>query len=290
MKKRNQLLSLALAAVLAVSLTACGSKSAAQVLAQAQKQEQEVTSMTAAVQTDMEMVIAMDGEEERLVMTSTMDVTMFSDPLKLQMTMAVETDGVSQELSLYAQQSDESYVVYMSEGGSWYSQTVELADLGQYNAAYNMQLYLDGSAQLKEAGSESINGVDTYKYTGEITGEAMEELIEESGVLASLGSLVSAGLGEDKLAELLDGLGGMPITIWIDKTTCYPVRYVVDMSQTMDDLMSNIFQALQETFGDELGDLSVSVPTLTMTMDCSNINDAENFEIPDEALEAYHIG
>lgn len=219
-----------------------------------------------------------------MTMTSTTNASMFSDPLKMRMDMTVESEGESQSMTMYAQETDGSYTIYVSDGTSWYHQAVELTDLEQYDAASNMRLYLDSAAQLKEAGSETIGGVDTYKYTGEITGEDMREIMESSGAMDSFGDMASLGVDDSVVDEMLDELGGMPISIWIDKNTCFPVRYEMDMSKPMDAMLSKMFEALNETFGEEISGFYVHVPTLTMVMDCTDINAAEEFEIPAEAL------
>lgn len=285
MKGNKRIIALGLAGVLTLGLTACGGeKSAKQVLEQAVKNEQEITSMNAAIKMDMEMVMGVAGQEERVATTSTMDISMFADPLKMRMDVTAEAEGESQTMSMYAQQTGDVYTVYMNDGSDWFSQEVELGDLEQYNATSNMQLYLDGSTQLEEAGSETVNGVETYKYTGVITGDTMQEIMESSGAMDSLGGLTEMGMDESQLEELMGALGEMSISIWIDKKTCYPVRYEMDMSELMDTLMSKLMEMLQEALGQELGDMYMKIPTMTLVMECSDINAVKDFEIPAEAL------
>lgn len=51
------------------------------------------------------------------------------------------------------------------------------------------------------------------------------------------------------------------------------------MTAVMDGLMKNVLDGL----GSEAGDMTLSVSEMTITMTCSNFNNATEFSIPNEA-------
>ena len=78
---------------------------------------------------------------------------------------------------------------------------------------------------------------------------------------------------------MLDGLGEMTEYVWIDEATLYPVKYEVDMTDIMDALMVNLVEAM----GEQAQGMSINIPKMKMTMECSNFNNATDFTIPEEA-------
>ena len=84
----------------------------------------------------------------------------------------------------------------------------------------------------------------------------------------------------EQLGRLLSGLGDLPICVWIEKKTLYPVQYTMDMTALMDSLMDNMLAEL----GDTSGLLQVGSRNCQVEMVCTNFNKATDFDIPAEAL------
>lgn len=281
MKRKNTWLALALCAVLTLSLTACGGsgdkgskKDDVDPLAAAEENMANAKSM------EIEMIMDMDMEVmgETMETTTTIDMTSFSDPLRMKADMAISMSGYgSESMTMYAEQTSGNQVtVYLNEGSEWMSETASVEDLGQFDTGASMGFYLDSSSGMTQSGTETVNGTACYKYTGKITGSAVKDVMMESGALDSLGS---TGLSQSDLEQMLNNLGDIPVTLWIGQESLYYVRMDLDMTACMDGLM----QAMVESMGGaELG-ITMSVPKMTITMNCSNFNSAADFTIPAEA-------
>lgn len=275
MKKMTRIAALLAAAVLTLCLTACGGGQAGggDPLAATRKNIDAASSMDAVMTMNMEMEAG--GETVKTV--TSMDMSMFNKPMRMKVEATTEAAGQEAVISIYAEESgDGSYTLYMNDGTSWYSTAATAEDLEQYEVGQIMSAYIDFASSLKQKGTETMDGVSAYKYTGVITGQNMQDVILESGALNSLSSL---GISEDQMKEMLSGLGDIPVTLWITETDLYPVRYDMDMTGVMDGLM----KAVLESLGDQAQGLTMSVPEMTITITCSNINSATDFTIPDEA-------
>lgn len=309
MKKRNRFLALLLATTLTFSASACGSaadddakspdagKTAGQesedsdsnsnsdddvdALAAAQEKMQEVSSMNAKMVLEMNMEASAEGETNTMESVTKMDMACFYDPVKIKMDIDIDAgeDGTTTTTSYVEQGKDGEYTMYVNSGSDWIAQSVSADDIVQYDAADNMKMYLDDEYNFEQAGTEQVDGADAYKYTGSITGEDMKEAIVGSGALDSLSSL---GMDASAMDGMMDDLEGMPITLWIDQESLYPVKYEVDMTSVMDSLMAGIL----ESMGDQAQGVSMSIPKMTVSLTCSDYNEAEDFKIPAEAKKA----
>lgn len=307
MKKRNRFLALVLAGALALSMTACGNGGAdsetsgdtgveteegaaseeaeapaeeeADPFAAAQENMKTVTSLDAVMEMEMDMVVNANGEEQSVESVTTTDMSCFYDPLHMRMDMTVDAGGVNQTANIYIENSDEGCMMYMNDGTGWQSQEISVTDVDQYDFSTDMSLYLDGNYNFEEAGTEDVNGSTAYKYTGTISGDEMKDLILSSGALDSVKQL---GVDESQLDSLMGELGDLKIDYWIDQATMYPVKYEIDMTETMDTLMSSLLGSL----GEQAEGLSMNVPKMVIRMTCSNYNAATDFSIPEEAKAA----
>ena len=104
----------------------------------------------------------------------------------------------------------------------------------------------------------------------------MKEAMLSSGALDSVSSL---GLDSSQIDGMLDGLGEITTYVWIDEATLYPVKYQMDMTEAMNQLLVNMVEAL----GEQAEGISMNVPKLDMSMTCSNFNNVADFSIPEEA-------
>lgn len=266
---------LALGALLTVSMTACGNganqKDATDSIKAAMEKINTVESMDATMFMEMDMSIMGQSIET----DTKMNMSCFNDPAKVKadMTMSMGTLG-SVSMSIYADATDGDYTIYMFDGTNWTTQAADLSQLEQYDAQQSMDLYLSSGAEYIHAGTEDINGATADKYTGIIRGDALAEVMKNSGATSSLET--SMGMN---LEDLYSDLGDMPITVWIDQATGYPVRYYMDMTGVMQAMMKKALA------GVEGGD-TLTMSKVEVTMDCSNFNNVADFEIPAEALAA----
>ena len=267
---------LTLGGLLALSVTACGGTTnkgnSAEKIQAALEKINAIQSMDATMFMEMDM----SAMGQSIETDTTMNMSCFNDPMKLKADMTVsmgELGAVS--MSVYAQQDGEQCSTYLYDGTSWTVQTMEIDDLQQYDAQQSMDLYLESGVDYAYEGTEEINGMTTDKYSGVIRGDAMEEVMKASGATSNLES--SLGSSVD-LSNLYSDMEDMPITVWIDQETGYPVRYYMDMTDVMQAMMTKMFSSM--------GAGSITIGKMQITMDCFNFDNVADFEIPAEALAA----
>lgn len=305
MKMRNKFLALFLAVSMTFSAGACGSSDAdkqsdgksstentaadkedeksddVDYYAAAVEKMKEVTSMNANMQVAMDMKIEAAGESQTMSTMTSMDMSCLYDPVRMKADAVIDAgDGNKLETSIYAEMAEDgTYTLYSTNGTTWQSQTIDAADIAQYDAAGNVTGYMQESYNFQDAGTEQIDGKDARKYTGSITGDDMRQTLMSTGALNSLSNL---GVDSSQLDTMLKDLGELPITLWIDEAEMYPVKYEMDMTSMLNSLMSGIISSM----GDDAAGLTFEYTKATMEMTCSDYNAVSEFSIPDEAKAA----
>ena len=283
MRKANKVLGLVTALALILSLAACagGQKSAREALEAAMGHSGQESSMSAKVVMEAEMKLSLGGEEQTAQMLTSMEISMFYEPLKMKLNMSVEAGGQSMDAKLYALEQDGACMLYLNDGEDWYSSSVDVSDLEGYTGLADLELLRGLSGELAEAGSEELDGTDTYRYTGAFSGKEALQIMGDSGALDSVASL---GLDpEEFLDQLTREVSDIPVTVWIGKDACRVVRYEMDMSGAMNDLVREMLAA---ALGSQAEDVTMEFPTMRAGVDCWDYGAVEDFDIPAEALEA----
>lgn len=303
MRKGKRFFGLMLATMLTFSLVACGDKGnnssptsgttrtegnsesqvettteAVDAMAAALENIKDVTNLETKMIMEMDMTISAQGQEQAVESITTMDMVCFTDPTKIKMDMTMDMGDLgSVTQNIYGEVAEDgTCTMYLYDGASWQSQVVGVADLEQYDARSNILSVIDENVTYTLEGTEQVDGANAFKYSNVVKGDDMKETLRSSGALDSVSSL---GLDSSQIDSMLDGLGEMTEYIWIDEATLYPVKYEVDMTEVMDNLMVNLVTAM----GEQAQGMSINVPKMKMIMTCSNFNNAADFTIPDEA-------
>ena len=279
MKKERKLLALLLVFCMVFALAACGNKdmSDADVMKQATENMNALKSMTA--ETSMEMVFSMG--EDSMTMTSEMTQKVINDPISMEivMNMVMGFGGETQEMesTVYAEADGDHLITYTQMEGDWYKMTQPgLEALEEYDTTKAMGTYLEAIQNFKKTGTEDVAGVKADKYEGVITEDYFQTVLEESGLDEQFGFD-----GEDSatLKELFEGIGEMPITIWIDGEKLLPVKYYFDMTNMMSALMKNMGT-------DEEG---LAIDKVILSMVLTGFDNVDAIDIPQEAREAEEL-
>ena len=289
MKRWKRSGALILAAVLSLSLAACGGSEPTpeEILDQTlQNSQEELESLSASVTAQVDMEIQAGDQTQTMETTTAMDMVCFSDPLKLKAETSMDMGELgSFSATVYAQQEGDAYITYTDVGGQWFRETASAELLEQYNASAEMNSYLSSTDQWTFQQEEELDGAAVLKFSGTVADSQVSAMLEESGVLDSLGTMQQLGVSAENLQGMLQGLGEITIQMWVDPEICYPVRYEMDMTQVCNTLTENLLQVLED-MGQSTDGISIQYPQVKMIMTCSDINSAPDFEIPAEALEA----
>lgn len=261
-----------------------------EVMEDAVQKLSEVTSMESKVTTDMEIMFIYDGQTSTTNTKTIMNLAAIQEPIKLKgdsttMTYSSEkgdgAEGDTQKVDMYVLQEDNTRLtLYYNDGTGWNSETINTNDFSHFNTISNMRIYLDNVSEdtLQEAGEDIINEKKVVKYTGVIEGDAMEAVLQSSGMLAGLE--LSEALKDTDLNAIFNELEDVPISVWISEEG-YPVRYDLDMK----DLMSRLFEMMADQDRERFGDIEITCPKMQLVMDCFNFNTVEDFEVPAEATQ-----
>ncbi len=304
---KKKILALMLAALMPVSFSACGNSGqgdkqkdgavsqesgtkdgaavpkAADVMSSARKNIAEITSLEAKTLFEMKMDVTEGAETMPVEMSITSDMTCFYDPVRAKMDMTIDS-GEQGEISSQMYISTDkkgNAVMYVDNGnGTWASQKMEADILTKFDMPGVFESVLKDESEFKEAGTEQVDGVDTYRYEGFITGKGIEKAMAAAGGAGMGGAFDSLIPEADALEKEADDLGSLKISMWIDQKTLYPVKYEMDLTDLIRSYMDKI---LEEADMQEAG--SVDVSKVKISFSCSNFNQAEEFTLPDESKE-----
>lgn len=287
MKAMKRIGALLCVGALVFGLAACNKPAAggnaADILAAASQKVSDAKSMEATMTMDMSMSMTAAGQTQDVDMSSTMEMVMFNDPMKLKIDGTVSTMGMEMPLNMYGIEKDGEFTLYSNQTGTWTAQTLEAAALAQYDPQANLNLYLSNGESFKAGAEEDINGVKAIKYTGVIKGDSLEEAMRASGAMANLDQFAAMGMELD-FDALLSDMGDMAISVWVDADG-FPVRYEMDMAGMMNALYTKLMEQLADQAGGVDIGYEMTVSKMLVTMDCKNYDNATDFEIPEEVMQ-----
>lgn len=222
MKLKKRLIALVCVLMMLLSLAACGGEPTPppDPLETAMENLKTVENLQAEAKMDMSMTV----NGETVDTKSTMDITYFLDPLHMMIGMDMSAAGESMAMNMYYEQREDGIEIYMEDAENWYyGGKVEFDDADTLEAyGYNPE-ELMGDYTYTADGTEEVDGVTLYKYTCELTGEAMQEAMNSSGAMSSMGD---TGMSAEDMEEILKSLDGtsIKVSVWISEANMLPVR------------------------------------------------------------------
>lgn len=224
----------------------------------------------------IDMSLSADGQTLEMPISMDMSMDTINEPLTARATMNMNVMQQPVSVEYYVERSGEGYMMYANmDGGGWEAAAVDETELGQFSAVEGVEFYLQCASAFEKVGEEEVRGATASRYDGEIPADMLSEAIERSGAYDMFESLGVSG-------ESTDGLtSGMGLSIYLDNETGLPVRYVIDMTDLMREMMDTTLSAVGagDAMSWEIGEASVSV-TL------SDFNGIDAIEIPDYARGA----
>lgn len=264
----------------ALCLAGCKPMTLEEQLQKAQENMAQIKNVEAT--TTITMGVSLMSQE--IAAKSVVRATLFSDPLKMKADIAAEVGGEKVGTMTYLEQQGDMLKMYLYDGSTWTSEEVPANTdeyrqaIQQYDIKEGMATYLKGLSNIQVTGQETLNGKECIKVEGVLTGEAMQEAIQSSGMLDTVDP--SLGSDEKELQELLSGLADMPISLWIQKDNLYPVQYAMDMT----GLLSGLMEKAMSQLGAATEDVPMAFTNCLVQVTLSNFNQATEFEIPADAL------
>ncbi|MCL2343131.1 MAG: hypothetical protein FWC62_04420 [Firmicutes bacterium] len=275
MKRLSRTFAILLAALMLLTLCAC--------------KEPPVISITAAEvklaavkssSYDMDMQIAMSAAGQSFNIDSTVRADYVKDPMLIRMQMSIDMGALGkQDMQMYIQGDRTTYTVYTStdNGATWTSTTSDNSKVQQYDVVANLGLYVAAAKTFTEVGMEQVSGSSALRFDGAIPEKALNQVLTASGVGQAFSKLGLGDLGSDPFS----GVGDLPVSIWVDQQSGYPVKYEMDMTAMMSALMNKLLDSSTSN-----GAVSVSVDRVLVGVVMSNFNGIGKLEIPAAALGA----
>lgn len=239
---------------------------------------------------NMTMDMAFDLQGETTSMTMKMEEACTQDPMAAEVNMTMDMGALGEmDTTMYMVLEGTDYVSYMKMSGglldeedaTWSKSVIDLSDLEQYNAMDSAKLYLEALNNFQPAGKEAIGQYNTIRYNGKITGEDISKMLATLG--DNISSVLTSGTDADAMADLFGDLDGIPVSVWIDQKTALPVRYEMDMSSMVNDLMNKMLEVLSSL---DSQSVDFKVSKAKVTVECSDYNAVPPITVPHEALDS----
>ncbi len=281
-------LAILLALVMVLSLTACGSLSAAKAIRNMLKADSYHVDCTV----DMNLGLGMMEQNFMnldLSMGGTADVN--HDPFrgtgKFQMEMLDEAVDGSY---FFTRDGDELIIYTSTDGENWNMSTIELQDFPDRSSLSFSKESLAAFAKIaelfEETGTEIVNGSEATVYSGTITGEELQAMMDDSGQSADLPEELD-----------LSTLGAVPVTVAVDNETGMVSKITVDLAALTESLLPLFLQLGMQAAADdaeEPGEIDETIALLSMmdiscnefliTVLISDYNEVGEVTIPDEVI------
>lgn len=281
---------LAAAMLLVVGLLSCGQVTPEELWSQSQ----EAIAQVESVRMDLNLDMAFTVEEETTAMTMQMREVCTQDPLAAQVELTMDMGALGEVITeMYLVKEGETYASYLKLSGGlleededtqWVRTTVDAAELEQYNAVDNAQLYLEAMSSFQAAGSQAIGQYDTIRYDGRITGEDISKVLGAMG--DNFSDMSGSFVDTDTMAAMFQGLGGIPMSIWLDKETALPVRYEMDLADLVEEVMNELIQTLSGLTAESI---PFQVDKAKVLVECRDYNAIAPITVPDAAKGAEDV-
>lgn len=286
MKLKKRLIALVCVLMMLLSLAACGGEPTTppDPLETAMENLKTVENLQADAKMDMTMTV----NGETVDTKTTMDMIYYVEPLRMLMEMETVANGETVSMTVASEQTEDGIDIYYADDENWYYQNIGLDDAASMQGYDYRPDQALGDYTYTADGTEEVDGVTLYKYTCELTGEAMQEAMNSSGAMDSMGN---TGMSKEDMEEILKSLDGTSIkaSVWISEDDMLPVRYEMDMTEVMNALMAKMFEVIAQSAGvsaDELG-VEMSVSKVVVTVEYFNYDYADDFEVPAEVVEYF---
>ncbi len=244
------------------------------------------------------------GNMQQMNMQMDMNATAFMNPMKLKananMILDLGFDKLSQPImEMYMVADENKFSTYMAMTDqisgelTWIKQEIEdesFATLLDPNNEEMKELNEKSITDVKYLGTYTVNGVNLEKYEITMSFEAFNEILGQNL------SMLTETLGDDAelVLKLYANLDDVTSIFYIDEATGELAKMEMDMSSLLSTIMENMMDLIvqevpegvsEEEFTNQILQLTNGIK-MDMMAEYKNINAADDFEIPEEALNA----
>ena len=252
----------------ALALCACGAKTPAQTLAQAEKNLQKVQS--AAFTAELSASMTLQGRDVTVQVSSAGQVCTAPARMHAQTSVHLGSLGSIQRES-YAQICDGQLVVYLTDGSGSWQKTVLDAPAQASEGAQGLQAPFPLSNAAARQDVQTLDGEPVVRYDGTISPEQVQQALYAGGLWQALGM-------EQPEADDAPQLPAVPISVFLSRQRQLPVRYALDLNALM--------HALLQRLASRLGSDPPQLRSVQCVITLSSFDEIPDIVIPEEAEQA----
>ena len=250
-----------------------------------------VTSMTYEMVTDMDLTML----DQPFPLTADLTGECLVSPMTMTANIHIDADGIRLlDARLFLLQEGDVCALYagMDTTGSgtltWTRKTTQNTELlEQFNVRANMDLYLENGNAFAYAGTEELGGVPVDRYDGVISQDVLSRVLASNGLQTVMGKL-----GIEDPAAVLEGVGDLSLSIWVDPAVYLPVRYEMDLTSLSQHILDGLLVVPPLNGGGSSeagpdGGSDMTADRVVVTVNAGSYNDAASIQLPLEALTAF---
>lgn len=175
---------------------------------------------------------------------------------------------------------EKNNIVYSTDdgGSSWSKEKISAVEAELYMQTADFSQLLTEIRNYKEVGPETVNGIAAMRYDGAIESDKLGELMDQTGLLDSLGT---EEMTDKQKQELRKKIGDITVSLWIDPNTDLPQKLSIDTT----NMIKTILEVSEAADSDATG-AAEAVSKVTMVYTNSEYNSLAPIELPSEAKSA----
>lgn len=285
MKNVRRFVAVAVVIMLAVfALVACA-PTPEEAFLKAQENAANLESLDSTIDVSMEM----SSMGEKMSLSLTGDMSVFTDPQRMHMNYSVSAQGLTQSIESYTITEGDTIITYTNLLGTWMKSEEPKPTLTDTEANALIQLSQVLPKDFQVTGTEKVNDRDAYRYECVISKEDMQVAMDAMMGMEDFSSLF-AGDDPEMLDMLMEGItnADIPVVAYVDVKSLMFVQFEIDMTSLMNSLMQSLMEYVEESEGEAavIDGSMFDISELKYTVTFKNFNNATDFTIPEEALNA----
>lgn len=288
MKKLTALL---LSVVMVLSITACGSKKLpsdpGELMKVASENMQDVKSMSATANVNLEMTQGEDAVSATAEMD--MDIIKTNDTIKakVEANINMEELGATQSVTMYMAPEGDKYYVYVSVLGQWMKMEYDISSVlaAEDNSDANTDILGSSAENFTVTDGTDDEGNKVKVVEGNMSADELKESLSKA--FESAEGVEGVDATQMQQIELIaeSCLADIPMVYYVDVNSAQ----LTYMSMDLSGVAKKAIEYFNEFLGDSSDISGLSIDVLYVSMNFANFDKVEDFEIPEEALNATEL-
>ena len=255
----------------------CGPKTPEEIVRASAEKSYEAESLHADVSMKISVELVASGMSMKMDMANDAGADVQVNPAVSRIVMKMQMPGKEQTALVYMEQDGEEKKTYIStdDGQTWMTSDDLQASVPGLSGdgipgGFRAENWL--MKDVREIGTETVDGVATTVYAGYLP---KEQFLENKDMQSELPINLDEGV-----AEVLDQIGDIPMTFWVDNKTGRLLQYRMDLQELMTKVLDNSSEENMSASG-----LKINYTVNTAIIECrfSKFNEIPPIVVPPEA-------